>query len=119
MSIDALTLELNQALADFVSAAEQSNPVEHLKAIEQTLVDLVCAVEKFTQADMGGVADAIKNMKLSVTVTAGPVHVSVQPTPIEITVPEPSGSPFRPLTLRINRQVQTGLIDTVDIFEKA
>jgi predicted transcriptional regulator len=116
--VDDFLASLSESLKGHIDKAEATSNEKVMAGIEQALADLVGAVEKLSEGDDDkGLADAIKGLKLSVTVSPTPVQVNVSPTPVEIKIPEAKG--FRPLTLRVNRANLTNLIESVDVIEKA
>ena len=107
--IEALLEEIALHLSSLAGEAEVAG------TIEQALSDMAMALEGMKPGDTSALVDAIKGLKLSVSVSPTPVQVNVQPAPVHIQAAEPI--PFAPLTLRVNRNTTNGLIDTVDIIQ--
>jgi hypothetical protein len=124
------TLErINKSLADMAAAVGQLKPETEpvlIQILQQSLVDLVGAMERITPVDLAPIAEAIKGLSLSVNVaptqvTVEPAQVNVaapqvhvDPTPVHVSV----GTPFKPLVMTVKRGRTSGLIDSIEIAER-
>lgn len=120
MDLDILN-QINQSLIDLATATEKLGDNAHAPAIEQSLSDLVVALEKIAPVDMAGITAAIKGLKLTVNVSPTPIQVNVSPTPFQVNVPAATvqvmDSAFKPLILKVNRARHTELIESIEITE--
>ena len=103
--IEDLLGEITQAVSDMV--ADASGLGAQVGAIEQALADVAAALEAGAKTD--AIVGAIKGLALTVT---------VNPTPVQVNVPEVSHRPFRPLVMKVTAYNHQGRIATVELFEK-
>ena len=119
-----LLADISQSLADLVSAAEKRAAGSELSAIEQALSDMAQALDTMKKApiDARSLVDAIRSLKLEVTVSPTPIQVmpatmepvfNVPPAAVSVAI-----EAFRPLVVKVNRSERTGLIETLEISQK-
>ena len=106
--IEALLEEIALHLSSLAGEAAVAS------SIEQALSDVVLGLEAMKPGDTAAIAEAIKGLALTVNVNPTPVQVNVAPAPVTL-----AGSPFKPLRLKVNRSTANGLIETIDITERA
>jgi hypothetical protein len=98
--------EINQSLADMVAAAERENGVA---AVALSLAEIAKALNQRAASplDLGSVVEAISSLKLSVTVE--PI-INVPAAQVHVHRDE-----FKPLVIKVRRDRQTNLVESLEI----